>query len=275
MTATTGILKRDSVPLPAILGLDKAPGDCKSQSRFFYQSPLIAQRLSLLKNMVGGRSLVVVVVGERGSGKTTLMNRFIADVGRHNRIGRIRLKARRSAHPAACRELNDRMIFVSKKKSAPTVIVDDAHQLSPKAVKLLLQSAISTSGERRLQNIILFADPGMRERFAEIARWLPPQSVIDKIFMTPLTEKQTMEYLRHRLKTAGLIRKNPFTNEQMQTIYRLSGGLPGWINGEAFMQLKRMSRSHQGFRRSWIAPVLQALQGQLRWMDKIPCFSRN
>ena len=256
------ILKRNPVPLPAILGLDQVPGDPKVQRRFFFKSPLIAQRLAMLNNMVGGRSLVIVVTGERGSGKTTLMNQFIANAGKRCKTGRIRLKPQRKGQAAHWRNLNSRMWFVSAKNRPPSVIIDDAHQLRTAEIKILLQSVFAPTGERRLQSIVLFAEPGMRQRFAEIARWLPPQSVIEKIFMTPLTEKQTMDYLRHRLKTAGMLSQNPFSGDQMRKIYQLSGGLPGWINGEAFMLLRKMKQPRKGFRPSFISPLIKVFHGQ-------------
>ena len=138
-----------------------------------------------------------------------------------------------------------------------------------------MQSAFTPAGKRRLQNIVLFAEPGMRECFAEITRWLPPQSVIDKIFMTPLTEKQTMDYLRHRLKTAGMLRKNPFSSDQMRRIHQLSRGLPGWINGEAFILLKKMNRHRKGFKRSLIGPFFQVFYRQIGWMDRLSCFFKK
>ncbi len=275
MIENAAISKSNHVPLPAILGLEKAAVDVNVQRRYFFMSPLIAQRLAILKNMVGGRSMVIVVIGERGSGKTTLKNQFIANMGKGNRVGRIRLKSRQNGISQACRNLNERMIFVSKNNGLPSVIIDDAHQLSSLEIKTLLKSAFSASGKRKLQNIVLFADPGLRRRLATIARWLPPQSVIDKIYMTPLTEKQTMDYLRHRLKIAGMLHKNPFSGDQMRKIHQLSGGLPGWINGEAFMVLRRINKHGKVFKRSLIAPFIQALHGQFRWMGKIPCFSRN
>ncbi len=229
---------------------------------------MIAQRLALLNNMVGGSSLVIVVVGERGSGKTTLMNQFIRDAGHQWRVGRIKLKARRKGSVRLWRNLNNRMVFLSQKDGPPSVIIDDAQQLSAAELKLLLQFAVTDEGERRIQSIVLLAEPEIRERFAEMAGWLPPKSVIDKIYMTPLTEKQTAAYLQHRLKAAGFLRSNTFSEAQIRSIYKHSGGLPGWINGEAFLLLKKMSRRQQGFEKS-------LLMGFVRWGMRVQCIFKG
>ena len=274
-TAAAGMLKQPNIPLPALLGLnERAPGP-KQPNKYFFASPLISQRLAMLRNMVGSRSMVIVVVGERGSGKTTLMNQFITDERSRWHEGRIRLKQRRKVPAGVWHNLNNRLVFLSKKDSPPSVIIDDAHQLSSDELKLLLQSAWAADGTRKLQSIVLFAEPQMRTRFAEIARWLPPKSVIDKIFMTPLTEKQTAEYLQHRLKVAGFLKKIPFSPEQIKSIYRHSGGLPGWINGEAFMVLKKIYTG----KRSSYGSILRRLRASFEWkslfLGKRLFFARN
>jgi hypothetical protein len=261
-----GIIKRTRVPVPAILGLDLKPPGLNQWNRFFYRSPLITQRLALLNNIVGGSSLVIVVIGERGSGKTTLMNRFITETGYRWRVGRIKLKSSRRV-PAIWRDLSNRMVLLTKPDRPPSVIIDDAHQLSPDELKLLLQYAVNPDGHRRIQSIVLLAEPQMRERLAEMTRWLPPKSVIDKIHMTPLTEKQTAAYLQHRLRAAGYLRGNPFSKAHIRKIHEQSGGLPGWINGEAYLLLKKISQHQKGFKKSLLMASVRwgmDLKGRLR-----------
>lgn len=250
MTISSSIHKGTRVPVPAILGLDLKPPGLNQWNRFFYKSPLIAQRLALLNNIVGGRSgPVIVVTGERGSGKTTLMNRFITEAGFRWRVGRIKFKSGRKL-PPTWRSLGNRMVLLTRQGRPPSVIIDDAHELSPVELKLILRYAVNVDGSRRIQSIVLLAEPSMRKRFAEIMRWLPPKSVIEKIHMAPLTEKQTAAYLQHRLRAAGYLRDNPFTHAHVQRIHQQSGGLPGWINGEAYLLLKEISRHRKGFKKS-------------------------
>ena len=270
MRTTTGTASKALVPLPAILGLDQAPPGPDRRNRFFFRSPLIDQRLALLKNMVGGSSLLIVLIGERGSGKTTLMHQFIAGAGDQWRIGRIKLKTHGKASQELWQSLSDRMVFFSRRSGPPSVMIDDAHQLRPAQLKLLLQHAVTDQGHRRIQNIVLLAEPQMRERFAELAGWLPAKSVIDKIFMTPFTEKQTAAYLEHRVRIAGLLRNSPFTASQVRKIHEQSGGLPGWINGEAFLLLKKISGHQQGFKQSSLMGLWR-LTMHFQWLLKEGC----
>jgi len=268
-------LKHSDVPLPALLGLDGKPPAGGSRDKFFFASPTISHRLGVLNKMVGGRSLVIVVVGERGSGKTTLMNQFIADASNRWQVCRIRIKPRRKISASLWRNLNNRLVFLSRKDSTPSVIVDDAHQLTSLELKVLLQSAFAADGTRRLQSIVLFAEPQMRERFAEIAACLPPQSVIDTIFTAPLTEAQTAAYLTHRVRTAGFLKKIPFSSDQIRAIHRISKGLPGWINGEAFLELKRLCGGRRLGPSAFLRMIRQPLLPRFKFMDKLQAMARH
>ena len=256
-----GILNRPTVPLPALMGLDRPSGGIRKKDKFFFASPLIAQRLAMLNHTVDGSSLVVAVIGERGSGKTTLMNRFTAGTANCWQECRIRLRPHKNTDPDLWRNLNNRLVFISKKNSLPTVIIDDAHQLSPGELKLLLELTCPQHGKRRFHSLVLFAGPQMRGRFAEIARRLPPKATIDKIFMSPLTEKQTEEYLAHRFRAAGVLKKIPFSKSQIKEIFKESGGLPGWINGSAFMRLKKIYHGKSHFKQ----PFLPWLLANMEW----------
>ena len=119
---------------------------------------------------------------------------------------------------------------------------------------------INQSKKRKFQSIILFAEPEMRSRFAEIARRLPPKTTLDKIFMSPLNEHQTAQYLQHRFKAAGIMKKAPFSNSQIHSIYKDSGGLPGWINGQAFLLLKKMYRGRSQFKMPLVKWWLENLE---------------
>ncbi len=278
MPAKSNTNRRPSVPLPAILGLDRTGVPFNGSDAFFFKSPLLEQRLSLLKQMVGKHSMLIVVIGERGSGKTTLMHEFISMQGPRWQACRFKLKSSRGQSKGQWPNLNNRMVYRSRNQGPPSLIIDDGHQISPSELKKLLRSAFSKPEGRKFQSIVLFAEPEMRERFAEIARWMPPKSVIDKIFMTPLTEKQTADYLNHRLKAAGLVRPTPFSPDQIHTIHSRSGGLPGRINGEAFMLLKAMSRGQRGFKRSMLAKLFK-WQELIKWKTarvvNMPVFSKS
>lgn len=229
-----------------MLGLDQQPARPLQHDKFFFASPLISQRLSVLHRLISSRSSIIIIIGERGSGKTTLMNRLIYDRRKSWKACRIRLKLKGHADVGQCRNLNNRLVFLTQNAGSPSVIIDDAHQLNQHELKILTQAVLSgaSSRSKKFQTIVLFAEPQIRRAMADIAGQLPANSVIEKIHLTPLTEAQTVDYLQHRVKIAGLSQKNLFSIDQMHLIYKESGGLPGWINQKACMLLQHRKKQH-------------------------------
>ena len=119
---STGVQDRLDIPLPALLGLDQNPPGPKVKNKYFFASPLISQRLAILNNMVGSSNLVIVVIGERGSGKTTLMNRFITDTRNRWQTCRIRLKPKGKIAKHTLHNLENRVVFLSRKESTMRII---------------------------------------------------------------------------------------------------------------------------------------------------------
>ncbi len=85
--------------------------------------------------------------------------------------------------------------------------------------------------------------------------------------MTPLTEKQTADYLRHRINAAGISDPNLFSMDQIRKIHQESGGLPGWINEKAVNILTRRKKQRLiplMFRRKInLEPLKFSLRGHL------------
>jgi type II secretory pathway predicted ATPase ExeA len=214
--------------------------------KFFFASPLISQRLAVLHRLISSRSPVIVIIGEQASGKTTLMNRLIHDGRKPWKVCRIRLKPKGNAEMTHCQNLNNRLAFHTKKEEARSVIIDDAHQLNQHELQILIQSSFAGDSSRsnKVKTIVLFAEPQIRRRLADIAGWLPSHSAVEKIHITPLTEDQTADYLRHRVKIAGLPEKDLFSTDQIHLIDKQSGGLPGWINQKACILLQHREKQH-------------------------------
>jgi general secretion pathway protein A len=239
MTATKSIRKGER-PLAALFGLTgdpKAPGET---SRYFFESPLIAQQLTILRKMTENSGSITLVMGERGSGKSTLIQRLVSSMPGKWRAGRLKVTPRGGISKDRWKNLHNRMVFMAGRNGPRSIILDDAHQLTKSELRMLMRCVFANGKNRKFRNIVLFAEPALRASLRKITHGLPTESAIDKIHISPFTEQQTADYLKHRIQTAGRLDRLPFSKKQIKAIYSLSGGLPGWINGEAFMLLKRM-----------------------------------
>lgn len=230
-------------PAAALLGLSTSPGSSGQSQRFFFESPLLSRQVAALKQLAESSSRMIVVMGDRGSGKSTLIQRVVSETPGKWKPGRLVLSFRHQRQATARKSaLHRRAVFFTRLGAAPTVILDDAHQLTLNDLKRLIQRTLPDGGDHKFKTVILFAEPRLRGSLKSIAKWLPPETVIEKIQISPFTEQQTAAYLTHRFKIAALLDRLPFSERQLKTIHSLSGGLPGWINGEAYMLLKKMKQ---------------------------------
>jgi type II secretory pathway predicted ATPase ExeA len=247
----SGFLYRSAFPPPLAvspknaLGLDEAPLTAGENNRFLYEFPLLARQVTLIKALSSSRNLVTLVLGERGSGKTTLLNYFMRESGLPWECYRL-LSPIDEAHDTAKAveppSLANwgRPLFISKEGDTSRLLMDDAHQLSHCEMKLVLASAWSETRKRKLGGIILFSEPRLRASLSELSRFLPPATVINRLYVPALSRQGTEAYLSYRIRTAGYLKRLPFSERQLDEIHTISRGRPGWINGEAFMMYRRL-----------------------------------
>lgn len=257
------ILNPPRISPPCLLGLDNQNAQDSALNRFLYLSPRFSQKLSTLKNMIC-RNAFLVVMGESGSGKTTMMHQVMADDPEAWQAGRIRFKLTGNETRNRSPEVRNRLVYLNSQGQWPSLMVDDAHQMHPQELQALISRVSAKNALQRLQGIVLFAEPSIRKRFNDIAKWLPSRTAIDKMNLMPLTERETLDYLSHRFKQAGVLRTHPFNREQLHTICELSGGLPGKINEQALAMLNGMSEDGHQFK----IPLLKLRLPESFWKIK-------
>jgi type II secretory pathway predicted ATPase ExeA len=230
------------------LGLDEAPLIAGETNRYFFDFPLLTQQIDRIKILSTGRNLVTLVIGERGSGKTTLLNQFLQKSGLSWHYYRLQMPtdegqfASDEGHP----------LFISDEGTGSRLVIDDAHRLDRSEMKQILASAWNsthnrkmTTRRRRLAGIILFCEPRFRASLADLSLYLPAATVINRLYMPTLNRQRTEAYLIYRFRAAGHLKALPFSPDQLDEIHRLSRGLPGWVNGEAFMLYRRIQAAER------------------------------
>lgn len=187
-----------------------------------------------MRRLIQGRDFLILVIGEKGSGKTALLNQFLISDKGNWRTCRIRAHSKAiSGSQPALKNLNEHPAFILPDDELPIVMFDDAQELTEIELQYLLKDALAPGGSRKLKRLILFSDSSINATLASLSAPFTRETVVNKVHMPPLKEPETHDYLFHRLMIAGLTGKNPFKSADIKSIHKAAGGLPGKINEKA------------------------------------------
>lgn len=217
----------------AFLGLDKDPFRSEPDLLLYHAFESFEQRLNVLKHLAQRADVIVLVVGESGSGKTTLLYRFLSLNEAFWKAGKVQTDSSKTTNESVSPgDQSGLPAIILQDSEDPMVIIDDAHRLSPRDLRFLLQDALVPGASRRIKRLMLFGDPSVHASVASIATAIE-EIAVNRIHLPALTKDETATYLNHRLANAGYSGKSPFSDADIAEIHKASGGLPGGINARA------------------------------------------
>jgi general secretion pathway protein A len=109
------------------------------------------------------------------------------------------------------------------------LMIDEAQNLSVDVLEQLrLLTNLETARQKLLQ-IILIAQPELREKLAQNNLRQLAQRVTGRYHLEPLTREEAIRYIDHRLRVAGSLTEI-FDDKAKREVYRLSGGIPRIMN---------------------------------------------
>ncbi len=250
---------------------------------FLYQDPSFLQRLDLIQHLVRYSDLLLVLTGERGSGKTTLTRQLLARcegqqtclVQAHALLGadeilqQIVSCLRIQTETAEADDLGEALgeylaIQQNSGHPPPLVVVDDAHELPPTTLDALLKLPQTTGRHGKSLRIVLAGEPPITALLTSLG-YLTGEDAVYAMELPPLSEEQCAQYLQHRLAAAGLSGPSPFTPPHVRILYQVSGGLPGHLNTAAQQLLTElgMQTKHTAPYGRRLAPLTASLRRHL------------
>lgn len=143
------------------------------------------------------------------------------------------------------RGLHQMLLNLGEHGERVVVVVDEAHRLGGRVLEgLRLLSNFETEKEKLM--CLLFVGQPELERTLE-NRVLRPlnQRIGVRFRLTPFDRKNTMEYIRHRLRVAGPHSRFRFPQKVMMLIHYMSGGVPRRINHLCDRALLAAYANHQ------------------------------
>jgi general secretion pathway protein A len=189
----------------------------------------------------------VVLTGEVGTGKTTLIKSLLREKEAGLRLGvlyqtsveaedlldlllkEFQIRGHFGGSRAARLGAFNQFLLSSHARGEHVVlVVDEAQNLGPKALEeLRLLSNLQTEKEPLLQ-VILVGQPGLRDRLRHPALRQLAQRVAIHYHLRPLDQDETKEYIRFRLARAG--GSGIFTTSALDKLYEYTQGVPRRIN---------------------------------------------
>ncbi len=230
-------------------GLTSAPFSSQHEDRFVYLDAERLQRLNMLEHLTRYSELLLIITGQKGIGKTSLLQRFVLNIDEDTIVGQINANPMMDANkllqaittgfglhrpdddPVALQDaLYHHLAALHHQEKTPLLIIDDAHVLPQDALEALFNLAEAEVSDGNLLRIILFSDPQIETMLQSPAIQDLRERVTHSMNIPPFDEEQTVGYIRHRLSVAGLQGKLPFSSKELHKIFRNSGGIPARIN---------------------------------------------
>jgi general secretion pathway protein A len=230
-------------------GFKERPFQLVPNPAYLYLSRGHEEALAHLTYAIGQGDGFVEITGEVGTGKTTLCRAFLENLGQEGTEAAFIFNPKLDAlhllkaindefgidsSADDIKELIDTLNeFLLRKKAEGCkvlLLIDEAQNLSKDVLEQLrLLSNLETTTSKLLQ-IILVGQPELGEMLDSHELRQLGQRITLSCHLSPLTFRETREYILHRLRVASRKEVVQFTPAAMRAVYRYSGGIPRLIN---------------------------------------------
>ncbi len=232
--------------------LQEEPFRITPDPRYLYLTEQHRDALSHLKYGICQRKGFICLTGEVGAGKTTLCRALLRELGSDYHtalvlnpmltetqllrciVEEFGIQTKRRDRLGYLNLLNQFLLRISSVSQDAVLIIDEAQDMSITGLEMVrLLSNLETEREKLVQ-IVLVGQPELRTLLNNPSLRQLSQRITVRYHLGNMNQKQTAEYLRHRLKIAGRDERDKnavrFDYGAVHEIYRYSHGTPRLIN---------------------------------------------
>lgn len=228
--------------------LTELPFRLSPDPAFLYLSKHHARAKAYMESTIWFTDGFVIITGEIGSGKTTLIETFLSELEKDVVVAQVNqtqvsaieflqsVLVQFGFQPFKMKKaellstLNAFLIEQYANGRRVMLIVDEAQNLSNRVLEeIRMLSGIETTKEKVLR-IILAGQPELNDKLNSPELVQLAQRVRLRFHLTPLSKSDTAAYIQHRLEVAGSQGRQIFAEDTVPLIYRYTGGTPRLIN---------------------------------------------
>ena len=234
----------------AFYNLTGRPFQLTPDPRFYYSSRTHKKAMAYLTYGMNQGEGFIVITGDIGAGKTTLVGRLFDELDREKYIAAnvvttqldadnvLRMVAKafgiaqEGLDKATILERIEAFLIDSYNRGKRVLlIVDESQNLPTAALEELRMLSNFQFGDRPLLQSFLLGQPQFRDKLAadpdlEQLR----QRIIASYHLEPMQEPETASYIEHRLQHVGWKDDPVFTREAFRRIHEYTGGVPRKVN---------------------------------------------
>jgi len=230
-------------------GLRESPFNVNPDPRYLFMTRHIQEALAGLTYGIQNRKGFILLTGEVGTGKTTLLNRLLNWL-RGQRVAtayifnsrlevnhlfdfimadfEIPYESREKSHVLL--RLNQWLLERYRAGETAVLIIDEAQNLSSDVLEeIRLLTNLETATEKLLQ-IVLAGQPELEEKLKLPQLRQVRQRITISCRTAPLSLEETFGYIAERLRTAGANGEPIFSKEAIETVHLYSRGIPRVVN---------------------------------------------
>lgn len=229
-------------------GLKKRPFDMTPDPSFFFPSQKHKEALASLTYTLTAKRGFVVITGEIGSGKTTVCRTLLQNLDPAAKVALLtnttltpkqlleaacesfRLPTEKQTKVSLLSSLNRFLIERNEAGNTVVLILDEAQNLSVKALEEIRLISNMETDTQKLVQIIFLGQPELRDKINRPELEQLRQRISLRYHLRSLDKKEVRPYIEHRLRIAGDDGQVKFTKGAVDALYKFSRGTPRLIN---------------------------------------------
>jgi putative secretion ATPase (PEP-CTERM system associated) len=233
----------------AYYGLTGKPFQLNPDPHFYFGSKQHRRARAYLEYGVQRNEGFIVITGEVGAGKTTIVRGLLESLDPDSVVAanlvstqldaEDTLRMVGAAFGVVVRELSKSDLLMSLEAFLVTqlsqgkrclLIVDEAQNLTPRAVEELRMLSNFQFGKQALLQTFLVGQPEFRDILQHPSMQQLRQRVTATCHIGPMDVDETRGYIEHRLKCVGADGRPSFDAQAFEAIHLATGGIPRRIN---------------------------------------------